>query len=247
MTDTLIISDLHLSRESPRTLGLFFRFLDEQARGARDLYILGDLFDAWIGDDDRSDPVPEIIERLRATTDSGCSIHFMHGNRDFLVGEEFARETGCSLLDDPAVVDLYGIPTLLMHGDLLCSDDLEYQAARRFLRDPAFIRDFLGKSIPERIAIAAGYRKKSGEVVSRQAADIMDVNQQTVEIYMREQGVTRLIHGHTHRPAIHRFELDGRPARRIVLEDWHGEHGNFLRINDHGLWRESLQSCPVTR
>lgn len=234
MRDTLIISDLHLSQDRPTTIDLFLRFLRERADGAATLYILGDLFDAWIGDDNDIPPVPQILQALRRLTDGGCRLLVMHGNRDFLLGERFAEQTGCSLLPDPCVTILGGVKTLLMHGDLLCSDDLEYQEARKLLRSPAFIEDFISRPIQQRIQLAIEYRKRSGEVVSLKSADIMDINQQTVESYMREHGVKRLIHGHTHRPARHRFNLEGTPAERYVLQDWHEQSGAYLRITGDG-------------
>ena len=237
--ETLLISDLHLSRERPETVNLFLRFLEEQAASARDLYILGDLFDAWIGDDDKTPPIPDVVEALRRLSDGGTSLYFMHGNRDFLIGELFAEQTGCTLLPDPTVIDLAGTPTLLMHGDLLCTDDLEYQEARKFLRSPAFINDMLSKSLEERAAVAAEYRRRSSEVVANNPADIMDVNQETVEQYMREQRVKQLIHGHTHRPGVHHFTLDREPAIRYVMDQWHSDQGSLLRADDHNIRLES--------
>lgn len=234
MHDTLIISDLHLSQDRPATIDLFLRFLREQADGAATLYILGDLFDAWVGDDNDTPPAPQILQALRRLTDGGCRLLVMHGNRDFLLGERFADLTGCSLLPDPFTTTLGGVETLLMHGDLLCSDDLEYQEARKLLRSPAFIEDFISRPIEQRIQLATEYRKRSGEVVSLKSADIMDVNQQTVESYMREHAVRRLIHGHTHRPARHRFKLGESAAERYVLQDWHQRSGAYLRISKDG-------------
>jgi len=241
MPDTLLISDLHLSGERPQTIDLFLRFLEERAIHARRLYILGDLFDAWIGDDALPPPIPTIIEALRRLSDNGTRIFLQHGNRDFLIGEAFATATGCELLGDPVTVELGATPTLLMHGDLLCTDDHDYQKARQFLRSPAFIEDLLSKSIGERLALAAEYRKRSGEATAALSAEIMDVNQATVEQYMREAGVTQLIHGHTHRPGIHRFDLDGVPALRLVLAEWHEEQGQYLRVNAEGI-----ESLPFT-
>ncbi|MCP3869877.1 MAG: UDP-2,3-diacylglucosamine diphosphatase [Gammaproteobacteria bacterium] len=240
MADTLFISDLHLSQERPGTLGLFFRFLAEQAAQADTLYILGDLFDAWIGDDNDAPPIPQILGAMQQLTASGTRLYIMHGNRDFLIAEGFAAATGCKLLADTEMVTLAGTPTLLTHGDLLCTDDVDYQRARMLVRNPAFIDELMSKSIPERIALAAEFRKHSGEATSIKAADIMDVNQQTVERYMTEAGVTRLIHGHTHRPATHDFTLDGEQAQRIVLPEWHDDHGGFLRVNGDGLVSESF-------
>ncbi len=235
MTEILIISDLHLSGDRPGTTELFFRFLEEQLTVQSRLYILGDLFDAWIGDDDCTPPVPDIKARIKQASAHGAEIFFMHGNRDFLVGQDFAAETGCTLLDDPAVIHLNGVATLLMHGDLLCSDDQEYQKARLFLRSPGFIKDMLSRSIDERRAIAADFRKRSGEINSLKAEYIMDVNQQTVETYMRRNQVTLLIHGHTHRPDTHQFTLDGRPAQRIVLPEWHEARGGYLKADNNGV------------
>ncbi len=238
---TLLISDLHLSRERPETVHLFLRFMEEQAASDLTLYILGDLFDAWIGDDDRTPPIPDVLKALHRLSEAGSAIYFMHGNRDFLIGEVFAEQTGCTLLPDPTVIDLAGTPTLLMHGDLLCTDDLEYQEARKYLRSPAFINGMLSKSLEDRAAVAAEYRRRSSEVVANNPADIMDVNQQTVEQYMREQGVPQLIHGHTHRPGVHRFMLDGRPAVRYVLDQWHSDRGSMLRIDKSGINMESYR------
>lgn len=240
MSDTLIISDLHLSQHRPDTVALFLHFLRERACGAGELYILGDLFDAWIGDDNILPPVPEVVQALRQLTDGGCKLSVMHGNRDFLLGSDFARATGGKLLPDPFVADLGGETTLLMHGDLLCTDDLEYQQARKLLRSPEFIRDFVSRTIEERVQLAAEYRRRSGEVVSLKSADIMDVNQQTVERYMREYQVRRLIHGHTHRPALHEFKLDGTPAQRYVLEDWHEQTGSYLRVDNQSIRQETF-------
>ncbi len=236
--ESLFISDLHLTPERPGTLTLFNRFLQEKAVSADQLYILGDLFDAWIGDDFDAPPIPDILSALSRLSSTGVELYFMRGNRDFLVGEGFAAATGCTLLNDPCTIEVTGSRALLMHGDLLCSDDLDYQAARKLVRNPAFIADLLAKPIPERIALAAEYRKRSGEATSMKAAEIMDVNQETVENYMLEAGVELLIHGHTHRPDHHRFQLGGQPARRIVLPEWHEDHAGFLRVLDAGLTTE---------
>ena len=238
MRPHLFISDLHLGPGQPETVALFLAFLRGPARGADALYILGDLFDAWIGDDYREAPIPQIQAALRACSDGGTRLLLMHGNRDFLIGEEFAAITGCELLADPSRVELADGPALLMHGDLLCSDDLAYQQARRQLRDPATIRHLLSLPVNERLALAADYRRRSGEATSLAAAEIMDVNQQTLEETMRRHRVTRLIHGHTHRPGHHRFTLDGRPAERWVLPQWEGGRGGYLAATGDGLRAE---------
>lgn len=240
MAESLFISDLHLSQEQPATVRLFLQFLEGRATQADCLYILGDLFDTWVGDDDNSPPIPEIIGVLRQLTDGGTQVFIQHGNRDFLLGEGFMAATGCRLLPDPYLVDLAGIPTLLMHGDLLCTDDLEYQQARVMLRSEAFIREFLSHSVEQRIIIAADYRKRSGEVTSLKAEEIMDINQETVINTMREQKATRLIHGHTHRQGIHDFDLDGTPAQRIVLSEWHPEGGAVLSITGTTISTEAV-------
>ncbi|TVO75313.1 UDP-2,3-diacylglucosamine diphosphatase [Sedimenticola selenatireducens] len=240
MGDTLIISDLHLSGSRPATVDLFLRFLQEQASHADHLYILGDLFDAWIGDDDDTPPIPTIIEGMRELTSKGCKLSIMQGNRDFLLGVRFAAATGCNLLPDPYVLELHDVPILLMHGDLLCTDDKEYLQARQLLRSEAFIQDFMSRSIVERLHLAAEYRKRSGEVISLKSADIMDVNQGAVEDYMQTHGVLLLIHGHTHRPAVHEFELNTETARRYVLEDWHEDSCTYLRICRDGIRQESF-------
>ena len=240
MADTLLISDLHLSPQRPGGVRLFLRFLEQQAPGCARLYILGDLFDAWIGDDYQASPIPEILAAIRALVEHGTPVSLMHGNRDFLIGEGFVAATGCTLIDDPATATLGNVPTLLMHGDLLCSDDSDYQQARRFLRDPAFISELLSKPVAERLAIAAEYRKRSGEAMSLKAADIMDVNQQTVEQFMREYRVSRLIHGHTHRPGVHRFQLDSVEATRYVLGEWDASQGSYLRVGEQGVESVSL-------
>lgn len=240
MSEALFISDLHLSGERPDTVRLFLQFLEQRAPRANSLYILGDLFDAWIGDDLDLPPIPQVKSALRALSDSGTKIHLMHGNRDFLLGDRFCAETGSELLVDPSLIDLQRIPTLLMHGDTLCTDDQTYQAFRQQIRDPAFIQRFLTLPIPQRLATAAEYRAKSGEANSLKAAEIMDVNQQAVEDALRQHGALRLIHGHTHRPDLHRFSLDGRPAQRYVLAEWHAHRAGLLSITPAGWQNETF-------
>ncbi len=238
MVKALLIADLHLSGERSATVELFLRFLKDEASRSQNLYILGDMFDVWIGDDDRTEPIPQIFKALSDLAARGRGLFLLKGNRDFLIGDSFCRETGCSLLHDPAVVNLSGGPTLLMHGDLLATDDLNYQRDRDYLRSDDFRDNFLSKSLDERTAMAADMRQQSREAQANLPDNIMDVNQQTVEQYMRQNGTWQLIHGHTHRPATHDFRLDGRPARRIVLADWKGNMGPYLV--DHG---DGLESC----
>lgn len=233
---TLFVSDLHLQGEQTPADGLLRRFLREQAAEAEALYILGDLFEAWLGDDLILPEQQDIIAALRALTDSGVPVYLMHGNRDFLLGEGFARHTGCTLLDDPSVIDLYGRPTLLMHGDLLCSDDLPYQQMRRQLRDPQWIAAFLARPAAERIAFARQLRDTSREEIGRKADYVMDVNDEMVATYMQQYRVGRLIHGHTHRPAMHELP-DG--SQRLVLGAWH-DSGSVLRCDAEGCRLEKF-------
>jgi UDP-2,3-diacylglucosamine hydrolase len=218
---TFFISDLHLDDARPQITELFARFLASEARDAEGLYILGDLFESWIGDDDDAALPARAAHALRALRDSGVPIHFMHGNRDFLLGADYAARAGMTLLADPTVIDLDGERTLLMHGDMLCTDDVEYQKFRMLVRDPAWQAQFLAKPLAERRAFAAQARGESRKQTAMKAAEIMDVNQAAVESAMRTHGVRRLIHGHTHRPATHRFAMDGTSAERIVLGDWY--------------------------
>jgi UDP-2,3-diacylglucosamine hydrolase len=239
--ETLLISDLHLAAARPQAIELFLRFARERARQAEVLYILGDLFDAWIGDDDGSALAVAVRGALRELNAAGVTLFFQGGNRDFLVGTRFAGETAVRLLPDFAVVDLYGTSTLLTHGDLLCTDDVDYQQARVMLRSPAFVADFLGKPLPARAALAAEYRRRSGEATSLKAEDIMDVNADAVVQAMRAHGVRRLIHGHTHRPAIHSITLDGEAAERVVLAEWHDDAGQCVCVTAAGVKVEAVK------
>jgi UDP-2,3-diacylglucosamine hydrolase len=228
---TLFISDLHLDLARPVILAQFESFIREEAVHADALYILGDLFEAWIGDD-ADDPVGKrFVAAMKPLREARRPCLSMHGNRDFLLGERFAREAGMTLLPDPSVIDLYGTPTLLMHGDSLCIDDAPYQAFRKQSRSPEWQRNFLEKDVGEREAFAHQARAESQRYTGSKAnAAIMDVNQTAVDNAMRSAGVVRLIHGHTHRPATHRFTLDNRPAERIVLRDWY-RRGSVLQVS----------------
>jgi UDP-2,3-diacylglucosamine hydrolase len=236
---TLFISDLHLSGERPHIARLFIEFLNTRARQAEALYILGDLFEYWLGDDMILPDYRDAISAMRALADSGVPVYVMYGNRDFLMGEVFCRESGVTLLEEPARLDLHGRPTLLLHGDILCTDDVPYQQFRRMVRDPAWQRDMLARSPEERLALARKYREVSQAEISGKSSAIMDVNQQAVEQTLRDHGVAQMIHGHTHRPAIHDFTLDGHAARRIVLGDWY-EQGSVLECDDTGCRLEQL-------
>ncbi|MGH8689704.1 MAG: UDP-2,3-diacylglucosamine diphosphatase [Burkholderiales bacterium] len=226
----LFISDLHLTEERPDANERFIAFLEDQARSADALYILGDFFEYWIGDDDLGEPFNAVIAGLlRDLSRRGVRLCLMHGNRDFLIGERFCAATGGTLLQDPTVVEIGDVKTLLMHGDTLCTDDLEYQAWRRKARDPAFQAEFLAKSLAERRRAVLGMREKSRQVMQGKAAEIMDVNGDAVREALRRHGVRRLIHGHTHRPGHHAVALDGGRGERWVLPDWYGR-GGYLEI-----------------
>ena len=232
---TLFISDLHLDAERPRITELFGRFLEDQARGADALYILGDLFEAWVGDDDPSDTGAFVASRLRALSDAGTPVYFIRGNRDFLLGDDFARRAGMASLPDPAVVMLYGKPTLLMHGDTLCTDDIAYQAFRAQTRDPQWQARFLAQPLAARLAFAQQARAASkahqgGLQAQGTMETITDVSPATVVSTLARFGIDTLIHGHTHRPAVHELAVDGRPCQRIVLGDWY-EQGSVLRVD----------------
>jgi UDP-2,3-diacylglucosamine hydrolase len=237
--ETLFVSDLHLSPEQPETTTLFLSFLARRAARADRLYILGDLFDAWIGDDD--DSLPEVRDGLRALTASGTGCALMHGNRDFLLGRRFARATGCRLLRDPHRLTLGGEAVLLMHGDLLCTDDLAYQRFRRKVRNPLVQGLFLLKPLARRRQVAADYRRKSAQAMADKTADIMDANPDAVVRQMRRAGVQRLVHGHTHRPADHALLIDGHRCLRHVLADWHADHAEVLVHDADGWHREPVR------
>ncbi len=229
--DILFISDLHLSLEKTEITRRFLDFLGQRAISAKALYILGDLFDAWIGDDDNTPPNKTIKKALRRLTDSGTEIFLLQGNRDFLLGQGFCTETSITLLDEYAVIDLNGHPVLLTHGDLLCSDDLPYQAFRVKSHSPEWQQNVLSKPLLLRLLAARWYRFRSYFHKRSKTQEIMDVNQQTVIDVMQQYGCRTLIHGHTHRPALHEFEIAGQAARRFVLADWKKDGAEILRWN----------------
>lgn len=241
MKRVLFISDLHLDASRPRITELFLDFLQDNAGNADALYILGDLFEAWVGDDDADPHHARVQDGMRALTDSGVAGYFMHGNRDFLVGHRFAERTGFNLLQDPSVIDLFQRPALLMHGDTLCTDDAGYQAFRRQVRDAAWQEKFLAQPLAARHAFAATARAESKAAQAGLAMDIMDVNREAVDAAFLEHGLALMIHGHTHRPGVHTFLLEGRPRQRIVLGDWYAQ-GSVLVATAAGL---SLASLPL--
>jgi len=231
---SLFISDLHLSPDTPAATDTLLRFLRETAPAADALYVLGDLFEYWIGDEGLAQPFAmQVAKAFRAVSDGGVSVCFMHGNRDFLVGVRFALASGMKLLTDPTVVDLYGRRTLLMHGDTLCSDDVEYQKFRSMVRNPAWQQAFLGKPLDERVRMAREVRGKSEQAKQVKDTTIMDVTPATVEDAFRAHHYARLIHGHTHRPAHHKHKVDGHDCERWVLADWY-EHGSCLLCDAGG-------------
>ncbi|MDQ3259782.1 MAG: UDP-2,3-diacylglucosamine diphosphatase [Pseudomonadota bacterium] len=235
MTTTLFISDLHLCASRPRIKQLFFDFLQSAARKADQLYILGDFFEYWAGDDDIEDPFNRsIVSALAALTSSGVAVYLMHGNRDFLIGEAFCQASGARLLSDPSLIELNGARTLLMHGDTLCTDDVEYQNFRKQVRDPRWQRQFLSQPLEQRKAIIADLRRRSETEKQMKSIDIMDVTPASVEAALREHIYPRLIHGHTHRPALHHHQVDGKECERWVLTDWY-QHGGYLRCDANGL------------
>lgn len=222
---TYFVADLHLTDERPVATGRFFRFLDEAVAGADALYILGDLFEAWIGDDHDEAVAHDTAARLRALHDAGTRIYFLHGNRDFMLAARYAARAGMRLIADPARIDLYGTPTLLMHGDTLCTDDVGYQAFRRRVRHPLTL-SFL-RALPRRLrqSLARKARADSQAAKAGKTAEIMDVNPDEVTRVLRAAGVCRLIHGHTHRPAQHVHTVDGRACERWVVPDWYTRWG----------------------
>ena len=239
MPTTFFISDLHLDPVQPAIARQFLRFLKEEARRASHLYVLGDLFEVWLGDDDPDPAAREIVTALRDLTDAGVRCSFMHGNRDFLVGERFARETGCRLLRDGTIVDMHGERVLLMHGDVLCTDDHSYQRLRRIVRNPLTQWIFRRMSLGQRRRLAQRLREGSRMHVGETAPEIMDVNAYAVIAALRHAGVKTLIHGHTHRPAIHTLDLDGTAAKRIVLGDWYSQ-GSVLEWSESGVELRTL-------
>ncbi len=228
---TLFISDLHLEDSQPAATGWLLDFLSGPARTADALYILGDLFEYWIGDDALSVTARRVAQATASLNAAGVPCYFMHGNRDFLLGEAYASQAGLKLLPDTLLVDLYGTLTLLLHGDSLCTDDMEYQRFRKQSRNPEWQARILALSVEERLQLAQSARDASIAHTGSISMDIMDVNETAVCDAFVEYGVKRMIHGHTHRPAFHKHSLkDGSEAERIVLSDWY-KQGSYLRVN----------------
>lgn len=235
----LFISDLHLEKERPDITRAFLHCLQTRARGADALYILGDFFEVWLGDDNPDPLADQVSDALRQLSQTGVAIYLMHGNRDFLIGRDFCRRSGCTLLKDPTLLELNGERVLLMHGDSLCTDDTDYMRMRRWLRNPLSL--FILRNLPlkTRHRIGRKLRNESQQRTRYKALDITDVNHGEVLRVMREHRVTTLIHGHTHRPAVHPLEIDGRPVQRIVLGDWDRD-GWVLEVDEDGYRLESF-------
>jgi UDP-2,3-diacylglucosamine hydrolase len=231
---TLLVSDLHLDGTQPDAIAQFESFLNGPVRGAEALYILGDLFESWVGDDDDDPDRARVCAALRALSDAGVACHVCHGNRDFLLATGFERRTGCRILADPMIVERYGERVLLTHGDALCIDDTSYQRLRAVVRNPDWQRRFMHLSLATRRTLADAAREGSRNHTGTVAADIMDVNPEAVVKVLRACRVHTVIHGHTHRPGIHEFLVDGKRARRLVLGAWY-EQGTYLRWDAHGF------------
>ncbi|GIZ13010.1 UDP-2,3-diacylglucosamine diphosphatase [Pseudomonas sp. NCCP-436] len=240
----LLISDLHLEEKRPDITRAFLHFLKTRARQAEALYILGDFFEVWIGDDGMSPFQREIAQALRELSDTGTHLYLMHGNRDFLIGKRFCREAGCILLKDPSVVRLNGESVLLMHGDSLCTRDTSYIKLRRWLRNPLSLLILRSLPLNIRRKLARKLRNESRAQTRMKASDIIDVTPSEVIRVMAKHNVRILIHGHTHRPAVHHLEVDNQPARRIVLGDW-DRQGWALQVDDQGLNQAPFELAPI--
>jgi UDP-2,3-diacylglucosamine hydrolase len=236
---TLFISDLHIDASREDITRQFLKFLKTEANSAAALYILGDLFESWIGDDAPDAAQSAVIAGLHELTSSGVPCFVMHGNRDFLLAAEFSRASGARLLPDPLIITLYGEPVLVMHGDALCTDDRAYQRLRATVRDAAWQQQFLALSIEARRALAGAARAGSQAHTAAMQNTITDVNSGSVAAALRGAGTATLLHGHTHRPAIHAIEVDGKPRTRIVLGDWY-QQGSVLRWDHDGPELRSL-------
>jgi UDP-2,3-diacylglucosamine hydrolase len=230
----LFISDLHLDPKRPAITQAFFDFLDSTAQTAKSLYLLGDIFEAWLGDDDDTPAYREIIQHIRAYVDQGHHVYFMHGNRDFLIGEQFAQDTGVTLLADPTVIECYNQRYLLMHGDSLCTKDADYMAFRQMVRSPQWQQSILACTLEQRREYAHKARQQSSSMTSMKAEDILDVTPEDVVQAMTEHQVQHFIHGHTHRPNVHTLTIDQQKATRYVLGDW-GEQAWYIRIDETGI------------
>jgi UDP-2,3-diacylglucosamine hydrolase len=240
LRDPILISDLHLTQDQPRTVQRFLRLVEQLSAGGRELVILGDLFEYWAGDEEAREGIGATVSSaLRALASGGTPVYLMHGNRDLLLADGFARGCGAVFLTDPCLTVLGGVPTLLSHGDAYCTLDTAYQAFRRWARDPSWQRVFLALPLALRRALIGVVRQRSESGKRAMAAQIMDVTPEAIEQALRSAGVHRMIHGHTHRPDHHRLDLDGQSAERWVLPDWNFEadpvRGGYLQVNGRDL------------
>lgn len=240
----LLISDLHLEEQRPDITRAFLDLLGGRARDAEALYILGDFFEVWIGDDAMTSYQRSICQALRELSDSGTQVFLMHGNRDFLLGQAFCKAAGATLLKDPSVVDFYGEPVLLMHGDSLCTRDEAYQRMRRYLRNPLSLWILRHLPLRTRHKLARKLRSESRAQTRMKANDIVDVTPEQVPLVMQQQGVRTLVHGHTHRPAIHKLQIGDQAARRIVLGDW-DRQGWALQVDEQGMQLAAFDFVPT--
>jgi UDP-2,3-diacylglucosamine hydrolase len=231
---SLIASDLHLDAAEPWAIDAFIAFLRGPSRAAQALYLLGDIFEVWVGDDDREPLIDRACDALAELTKQGVPVYAIHGNRDFLLGEDFTRRTGVQLLPDPVVVDLHGVPTMLSHGDVFCTEDPSYQSLRSIVRRPGWQRRFLSLPLAARRDLASAARAGSRAHTQRVIPQIMDVNPDAVVRALRVSGARRLIHGHTHRPDVHELSVDGQRAERIVLAPWY-ESASCIAVDENGV------------
>jgi UDP-2,3-diacylglucosamine hydrolase len=231
---SLIASDLHLDAAEPWAIDAFIAFLRGPSRAAQALYLLGDIFEVWVGDDDRDPLIDRACDALAELTKQGVPVYAIHGNRDFLLGEDFTRRTGVQLLPDPVVVDLHGVPTMLSHGDVFCTEDPSYQSLRSIVRRPGWQRRFLSLPLAARRDLASAARAGSRAHTQRVIPQIMDVNPDAVVRALRVSGARRLIHGHTHRPDVHELSVDGQRAERIVLAPWY-ESASCIAVDENGV------------
>lgn len=228
VSETLLIADLHLDPSRPKTISFFLDFVANRVNKAEALYILGDLFEVWLGDDEDEPVYQQILVALQQLTDKNFPVFVMQGNRDFLLGQTFAETTDCQLIDEPYLIDLYGTSTLLMHGDILCTLDTEYQTFRQQVRHPQWQAQFLAQPLPQRRILAQKARSYSITKGQTSAEAIMDVNPEAVMSILEKYQVYNLIHGHTHRPAIHQLTLNGQTAYRRVVGDWRDDSAVIL-------------------
>ena len=239
MSDLVFIADLHLTPERPEIIELFLRFADDVAARADSLYILGDFLEYWLGDDDPAPALSAVFNKLVELDEShSTKVFLMHGNRDFLIGDELAKRCHFTLLDDVCKIKIQGNDALLMHGDTLCTDDVDYQKLRQMVRNPLWQQQILARSLEERIQIAKDLRQKSQQSSAEKEEYIMDVNQQATDKVFIDNNIDLLIHGHTHRPAVHHKTVNNRETTRIVLGDWY-KSGSYLRINDDSDYKIS--------